>query len=111
MSRRLVVPSLLVAVLSLIACQGAETDAAAAAAPVTVEIVADAIALAETAVISSGPLLSGTLVADRTAQIRAEVPGSVVQVLVDEGSPVATGASLARIDDRAISDAFLSARS
>jgi len=111
MSRRLVVPSLLVALVSLTACRGAETEATAAAAPVTVEIGADGIAIAETAVISSGPLLSGTLVADRTAQIRAEVPGSVVQVLVDEGSTVAQGASLARIDDRAISDAFLSARS
>jgi len=110
MSRRLIVPFTLVALLSLVACKGAETEATVAA-PVTVEIGPEGIALAETSVLSSGPLLSGTLVAGRTAQIRAEVPGSVVQVLVDEGTRVTKGASLAQIDDRAITDAFLSARS
>jgi membrane fusion protein (multidrug efflux system) len=50
-------------------------------------------------------------VAERTAQIRAEVPGSVVQVFHDPGVRVAQGTSLAKIDDRAINDAYLSARS
>ena len=111
MSRRLIVPSTFVVLLSLAACKQPAAEATAAAAPVTVEIGPEGIALAETSVLSSGPLLSGTLVADRTAQIRAEVPGSVVQVLVDEGTRVTKGASLAQIDDRAITDAFLSARS
>ena len=75
MSRRLIVPSTFVVVLSLAACKQPAAEATAAAAPVTVEIGPEGIALAETSVLSSGPLLSGTLVADRTAQIRAEVPG------------------------------------
>ena len=110
MSRRSLAPLAAASLLLFAACRGADTSAAAAA-PVTVEIGPEGIAFAETSVLSSGPLLSGTLVADRTAQIRAEVPGSVVQVLVDEGTTVEQGASLAKIDDRAITDAFLSARS
>ena len=67
--------------------------------------------IAATTVLSTGPILSGSLVAERTAQIRAEVPGSVVQVFHDPGARVAQGTSLAKIDDRAINDAYLSARS
>lgn len=80
-------------------------------APVTVAIGPEAIGVAERTTLSIGPILSGTLVAERTAQIRAEVPGAVIQVFHEPGARVAKGASLAKIDDRAISDAYLSARS
>ena len=109
MSRRLVA-ALLVASISLVACKGTP-DANATATPVTVQLGPEGIAVAQMTTLASGPILSGTLVADRTAQIRAEVPGSVLQVLRDPGAVVAAGTSLAKIDDRAISDVFLSARS
>lgn len=109
MSRRLAA-ALLVALTALAACNGAP-EANASATPVTIQLGPEGIAVAQMTTLASGPILSGTLVADRTAQIRAEVPGSVLQVFRDPGAVVAAGTSLAKIDDRAISDVFLSARS
>ena len=109
MSRRLAAV-LLVASTALAACNGAP-EANASATPVTIQLGPEGIAVAQMTTLASGPILSGTLVADRTAQIRAEVPGSVLQVFRDPGAVVAAGTSLAKIDDRAISDVFLSARS
>jgi membrane fusion protein (multidrug efflux system) len=99
-------------VLLVSACGGGDAAASdTAAAPVTVQVGPEAIAIAAQSVLSTGPILSGTLVAERTAQIRAEVPGSIVQVFHDPGARVEQGTSLAKIDDRAINDAYLSARS
>ena len=96
--------------LMLAACD--KSDAATdAPAEVTVQVGPEAMTIAATTVLSTGPILSGSLVAERTAQLRAEVPGSVVQVFHDPGARVAQGTSLAKIDDRAINDAYLSARS
>jgi len=109
MSRRLAAV-LLVTSTALAACNGAP-EANASATPVTIQLGPEGIAVAQMTTLASGPILSGTLVADRTAQIRAEVSGSVLQVFRDPGAVVAAGTSLAKIDDRAISDVFLSARS
>ncbi len=98
-------------VLVAAACGGTEAADAAADTPVTVQVGPEAMTIAERTTLSSGPILSGTLVAERTAQIRAEVPGAVVQVFHDPGARVEKGTSLAKIDDRAINDAYLSARS
>jgi membrane fusion protein (multidrug efflux system) len=99
--------------LSVAACGrgDAAEDTAAAAEPVVVAVGPEAISVAARTTLSSGPILSGTLVAERTAQIRAEVPGSVVRVFHDPGAAVTRGTSLAKIDDRAINDLYLSARS
>ncbi len=102
----------LAAALTLVLAACGKTDAAAdAPVEVTVQVGPEAMTIAATTVLSTGPILSGSLVAERTAQIRAEVPGSVVQVFHDPGARVAQGTSLAKIDDRAINDAYLSARS
>ncbi len=96
--------------LMLAACD--KSDAATdAPTEVIVQVGPEAMTIAATTVLSTGPILSGSLVAERTAQLRAEVPGSVVQVFHDPGARVAQGTSLAKIDDRAINDAYLSARS
>ena len=101
-----------VAVLTLTLAACGKSDAATdAPVEVTVQVGPEAMTIAATTVLSTGPILSGSLVAERTAQIRAEVPGSVVQVFHDPGARVAQGTSLAKIDDRAINDAYLSARS
>jgi RND family efflux transporter MFP subunit len=60
--------------------------------------------------ISSGPSLSGELSAERSASVRSEVSGSVVQVYVEAGQRVESGAPLARIDATTASAAELSAR-
>lgn len=111
-SLKSVAPLALVLALSVVACGGDEaaSDAATPEA-VVVTVGPEAMSVAALTTLSTGPLLSGTLVAERTAQIRAEVPGSVVQVLHDPGARVTRGTSLAKIDDRAINDSYLSARS
>jgi membrane fusion protein, multidrug efflux system len=60
--------------------------------------------------IRTGPTLSGTIEAERTATIRAEVPAVVIQVYAEPGQRVPAGAVLGRLDDTGIRDAALSAR-
>jgi membrane fusion protein, multidrug efflux system len=96
---------------SLAACGRGDAAEDVAAGPVTIAIGPEGIAVATQNLFSVGPQLSGTLVAERTAQIRAEVPGAVLSVNVDPGATVQQGTSLAKIDDRAIQDAYLGARS
>jgi RND family efflux transporter MFP subunit len=57
-----------------------------------------------------GPAISGTLAAERSATMRAEVGGAIVALNVDAGQSVARGAVLARIDDAGLRDAYESAK-
>ena len=68
------------------------------------------ISLVDTMRIANGPALSGELAAEKSAQVRAEVSGSVVQVYVETGERVSAGTPLARIDATTASAAELSAR-
>lgn len=96
---------------TVVACGGSDAAADAAGTDVVVNVGPEGIAIVDNTTLAVGPQLSGSLVAERTAQIRAEVPGAIVQVFHDPGAAVAKGTSLAKIDDRAIMDAYLSARS
>jgi RND family efflux transporter MFP subunit len=69
------------------------------------------VAVVERTMLRVGPLLSGSLAPVREAEVRAEITGTVVQSLVDNGQAVQKGQLLARIDDTAIRDQWLSARS
>jgi membrane fusion protein (multidrug efflux system) len=90
---------------------GAQNGADASGAPLAVNIGAENFAVAEERQLSRGPTLSGQLVAERSAAIRAEVASSVVRIHHEQGDRVAAGTVLARLDDSAIRDAWLSARS
>jgi RND family efflux transporter MFP subunit len=68
------------------------------------------VAIADTARLTSGPQISGSLAPNWEATIRAEVAGPVVRTYVERGERVSNGQVLARIDDRAIRDSYLSAR-
>jgi membrane fusion protein, multidrug efflux system len=57
-----------------------------------------------------GPSLSGTLEAERQAQVRAEVSGALVAVNAEPGQTVTRGAVLGRIDDAGVRDAAASAQ-
>jgi len=107
-SRSLIAVALLA---TSIACGRGEATEDAAPSEVIVNVGPEGISVAEQTTLSIGPLLSGSLVAERTAQIRAEVSGAVVAVNYDPGAVVTKGTSLGRIDDRAIQDAYLGARS
>ncbi|HXE58050.1 MAG TPA: efflux RND transporter periplasmic adaptor subunit, partial [Gemmatimonadales bacterium] len=88
------------------------SDAARAeetAAP-TVTLGPENVAVVETMTLRSGPNISGTLDPERKAVLRAEVAGAIVELRAEAGQPVRRGTVLARIDETALQDAFLSAR-
>lgn len=62
-------------------------------------------------VLETGPILSGTLKPKKSATVRAQVSGSVLEMYVVEGQSVGQGAILARLDSRAIAESQLSASS
>ncbi len=74
-------------------------------------ITPDNVAIVTVTKIESGPILSGSLQPERAANVRAQVSGPVVQTYAERGQSVAAGAVLLRIDDTALRDAQLSARS
>lgn len=102
---------LLAASIALAACGSKGAEANTPAAPPVVNVSPENISVATKASITSGPAISGTLVADKTASIRAEVAGSVIAVLLDPGAPVLKGTPLVRIDDTVLRDVMLSAKS
>ena len=69
------------------------------------------IAIVDSALVESGPSLSGTLDAERAAQIRAQVGGAVLELYVEKGARVAAGAPLVLIDTLVVAEQLRSARS
>lgn len=91
------------------ACGTGDT-ADATEAPTVIAVGQESIAIVERDSLRSGPAVSGTLVPERTATVRAELSGTVLEVRAEAGQSVAEGALLARIDDSAVRDQVLSAR-
>jgi membrane fusion protein (multidrug efflux system) len=99
-----------VALLAVAACKGgaaAEADSTAAEATT---IGVENIAVVVNGVLQSGPTVSGALMPEREAAVRAQVGGSVLQTYVDQGQAVRAGQTLARIEAGGLQDVFLSAR-
>lgn len=94
---------------AVVACGAPDPAADPEAAQVSVRLEDIVVARAES--LSAGPLISGSLMPDRQATLRAEVPGTVVEVLVEPGQSVRAGQLLARLDDVALAEAAVSARS
>ncbi len=100
------------ALLSLAAlggCRGGE-NASAAETPVATTVGTESIAVLDSARITTGPAISGTLQAERAATVRAEVAGPVLETYAEQGERVARGALLARIDDASLREDVISAR-
>lgn len=110
-SSRLLLAAALAAAIGGAACGSAESPAAANTPPAVIEIGRENVVTVETAEISVGPLISGDLRAQREATVRAELGGSVLQVVPEEGQPVRRGALLARIEARPQEDMLRSAQS
>lgn len=106
-SRR-VVCHVLPALLLVSACGGASEPEAAVEATV-VNVAADNAVVVDSGIIESGPLLSGNLTAERSAELRAQVSGTLLDILVREGTPVTAGQSLARIEATVLEDQARSA--
>jgi RND family efflux transporter MFP subunit len=81
------------------------------AAPAVVQVGRENVAVVSMQEISTGPLISGTLMPEREATVRSQASGSVLQVTAAEGQPVRRGALLARIEDQALGDQLRSAQS
>ena len=92
------------------ACRGEEETGMAVVQPV-VTVGAENITVAELAELRSGPTISGSLQPKNEARVRAEIAGAVQQTYADEGQRVRAGALLGRLDDTAVRDAYLSAKS
>lgn len=110
MLRRVGTRALVMVPVALAACGGRDETAVTPASGGQA-IGPDNIAVVVTDSLRAGPAISGTLVADREAQLRAEVAGAVLDTYAEPGERVAAGALLVRLDDAAIKDAAQSARS
>jgi membrane fusion protein (multidrug efflux system) len=101
---------LVAAVASLNACRRGDANAEPAGNEPVV-IGPENIVIVTSQEIRTGPALSGTLAPEREATVRAELSAAVVQTLIEQGQHVAEGQLLLRLDDTAIRDQALSARS
>lgn len=108
--RRTVLVSALVATLA--GCSGQKSEPAAAPqAETPVSLGAENVLRVAPRKLESGPVISGSLQARRSATLRAEVGGALLEVKVEQGQPVKRGELLARIDDAALQDQLIAARS
>ncbi len=93
------------------ACRREEPETGMAVADPVVTVGAENITVAKVAELRSGPAISGSLQPMTEARVRAEIAGPVKQTHAEEGQRVRVGALLARLDDAAVRDAYLSAKS
>lgn len=102
--------ALLLSTLAIAACGGGEA-APSDSATVATTVGTENIAIVTSGTIESGPTVSGTILPEREASVRAQVGGSVLQIYQDQGQAVRAGQTLARVDAGGLHDVFLSARS
>lgn len=87
-------------VLASTACSRSEAEpAVAAAAPATVDV---AVVTATAGTVESALELSGNLVPQARVGVKPRVPGAIEKILVDIGTPVRQGQTIATVDRREI---------
>jgi multidrug efflux pump subunit AcrA (membrane-fusion protein) len=106
-SRTLGVLLLAATALSVAACKRGEADAAPAKAE-TMLVGPENVTVVRAEQIRSGPAISGSLSPERSATIRAEMTGSVLQTYAEAGQRVRRGQALAQIDATVLRDQALS---
>lgn len=109
-TRTMVVGLLTATVLLGVSACGKKDSAAAAVPEQPTLVTPENVGVVDTARIASGPSISGELSAERSASVRSEVSGSVIQVYVEAGQRVSAGTALARIDATTAAASELSAR-
>jgi RND family efflux transporter MFP subunit len=105
------VAALMVGALFLNGCKREQRAAAEEGGRPVTTVGPETIAVADSTVLQTGPVLSGSLTPAREARVRAEIAGTVLETFVEPGQRVKRGTLLARIDDRAVRDSYLSAKS
>jgi membrane fusion protein (multidrug efflux system) len=96
--------------LSVTACKKGDAEATPAKAE-TMLVGPENVTVVRAEPIRSGPAISGSLLPERSATIRAEMSGAVVQTYAEAGQRVSKGQALAQIDATVLRDQALSARS
>lgn len=99
--------------LLLLATAGCKQDSDARAeenAPPPVLLGPENIVAVQETTLATGPVVSGSLMPAREADVRAETGGTVLQTSVEAGQKVKAGQVLGRLEDTSLRDAFLSAR-
>jgi membrane fusion protein (multidrug efflux system) len=103
---------LLAVAAALAACgKGGTTSTKGAGAGQPLLISAEDVHTLRSNTLTSGPVITGTIQPERRADLRAEVPTTVLQVARENGDTVRRGDLLVRLDDTAIRDALASAES
>ena len=95
---------------AVVGCGGDEKAKAEESAPPPVLLGRENFAVVQETALATGPIISGSLTAVREAQVRAETNGPVREIRAEAGQRVTSGAVLAKLDDIALNDAYLSAR-
>ena len=93
--------------LALAACTKGAEPQKVAAAPLL--LAAEDLHTVRNSALTSGPSITGSVQPERRADLRAEVPAIVLQVLKENGDGVHRGDLLVRLDDTAIRDGLASA--
>jgi RND family efflux transporter MFP subunit len=91
-------------------CGGEEKAKAEETAPPPILLGPENIGVVQETTLATGPIISGSLTALREAEVRAETNGPVREIRAEAGQRVRAGAVLAKLDDTALRDAYLSAR-
>ena len=92
-------------------CRKKDDASATVATEPVITVGPENIAVAAVTELRSGPTISGTLEPVQAATVRAQVAGPVLQTRAQEGARVKRGELLATLDDAAVRDTWLSARS
>jgi membrane fusion protein (multidrug efflux system) len=98
-------------VLSATACKKADDASAATPKVETMLVGPENVAVVKAEQIKTGPAISGSLMPERQATIRAEMSGAVLNTYAEAGQPVRAGQPLAQIDASVVRDQALSAKS
>ena len=110
-ARRIAVTTLvLAAAVGVAGCRDGDAAADTSSANSAVLVGPENVVIVKAEEIRTGPTLSGAIEAERSATIRAEVNGAIMETYAEAGQRVAAGALLARLDDSAIRDQALSTR-
>lgn len=98
-------------VACLVGCNGQRVESAPQEPESAVVLGPENVARVEARTLRSGPVISGALRARRAATLRAEVAGPVLEVVAEQGQPVKRGQLLVRLEDVALQDQLIAARS
>ena len=109
--RTAVLLALTAVALSATACKKTDSASAATAKVETMQVGPENVTVVKVQQIKSGPAISGSLAPLRSATIRAEMSGAVLQTSAEAGQAVRAGQPLAQIDAAVLRDQSLSAKS